>query len=116
MRDNLVHGVGQWNSARNRRDLQADYAAELALAEDTAALVDRLDRKLAYGSLPAALKSEIRTAIESFVISVRTPSSGVIRKLTPNPAATPANAAAMPASGLRPTLLNAAAPRGMSTR
>ncbi len=37
-------------------------------------------------------------------------------KLTPNPAATPANAAAIPASGLRPTLLNAAAPRGINTR
>ena len=54
--------------------------------------------------------------LASFVISVRTPSSGVIRKLTPNPAATPANAAAMPASGLRPTLLKAAAPSGINTR
>src|SRR5215471_12063965 len=52
----------------------------------------------------------------SFVISVRTPSSGVIRKLTPKPAATPAKAAAMPAKGLRPTLLNAAPPSGISTR
>jgi hypothetical protein len=52
----------------------------------------------------------------SLVISVRTPSSGVIRKLTPKPAATPANAAAMPASGFRPTLLNAAAPSGIRTR
>jgi hypothetical protein len=52
----------------------------------------------------------------SFVISVRTPSSGVIRKLTPKPAATPANAAAIPASGFRPTLLNARPPSGISTR
>jgi hypothetical protein len=52
----------------------------------------------------------------SFVISVSTPSSGVIRKLTPKPAATPANAAATPASGFRPTLLNAAPPNGISTR
>ena len=37
-------------------------------------------------------------------------------KLTPNPAATPANAAAIPASGFLPTLLNAAAPSGISTR
>ena len=53
---------------------------------------------------------------ESLVISVSTPSSGVIRKFTPKPAATPANAAAMPARGWRPTLRNAAAPRGISTR
>ena len=54
--------------------------------------------------------------LASFVISVSTPSSGVIRKFTPNPAATPANAAAIPASGLRPTLLKAAAPSGIRTR
>jgi hypothetical protein len=50
------------------------------------------------------------------VISVSTPSSGVIRKLTPKPAATPAKAAAIPAKGFRPTLLKAAAPRGIRTR
>ncbi len=50
------------------------------------------------------------------MISVSTPSSGVIRKFTPKPAATPANAAAIPASGLRPTLLNATAPSGINTR
>ena len=55
------------------------------------------------------------SADASLVISVSTPSSGVIRKFTPKPAATPANAAAMPASGWRPTLRNAAAPRGIST-
>ena len=54
--------------------------------------------------------------LASFVISVRTPSSGVIRKFTPNPAATPAKAAAIPASGWRPTLRNAAAPSGIRTR
>ena len=56
------------------------------------------------------------SADASLVISVSTPSSGVIRKFTPKPAATPANAAAIPASGLRPTLLNATAPSGISTR
>ena len=61
-----------------------------------------------------ALRPEIPAA--SFVISVSTPSSGVIRTFTPKPAATPAKAAAIPASGLRPTLLKAAAPNGISTR
>ncbi len=56
------------------------------------------------------------SADASLVISVSTPSSGVIRKFTPKPAATPANAAAIPATGFRPTLLNATAPRGISTR
>ena len=56
------------------------------------------------------------SAAASLVISVSTPSSGVIRKFTPKPAATPANAAAIPASGLRPTLMKATAPSGISTR
>ena len=55
-------------------------------------------------------------AIDSLVISVSTASVGVISRLTPNPRATPANAAAMPASGCRPTLANATAPSGISTR
>ena len=54
--------------------------------------------------------------IDSLVISVSTASVGVTSTFTPKPPATPANAAAMPASGCRPTLANAAAPRGMSTR
>ena len=52
----------------------------------------------------------------SLVISVSTASVGVMSTLTPNPPATPAKAAAMPAIGWRPTLWNAAAPSGMSTR
>ncbi len=52
----------------------------------------------------------------SLVISVRIASVGVTSRLTPKPPATPANAAAMPASGWRPTLMNAAAPSGISTR
>ena len=62
------------------------------------------------------LASGPASAAASLVISVSTPSSGVIRKFTPKPAATPANAAAIPASGWRPTLMKATAPRGISTR
>ena len=54
--------------------------------------------------------------IDSLVISVRTASVGVTSRLTPNPPATPANAAAMPANGCRPTLAKAAAPSGIRTR
>ena len=52
----------------------------------------------------------------SLVTSVMMPSAGVIRMLTKNAALTPAYAAAMPTSGLRPMLANAAAPSGISTR
>ena len=53
-----------------------------------------------------------RARVASFVISVSTPSSGVIRKFTPKPAATPAKAAAIPASGLRPDALEGRGPQG----
>ena len=55
-------------------------------------------------------------AMISLVTSVMIPSAGVMRMLTKNDALTPAYAAAMPTSGLRPRLANAAAPSGMSTR
>ena len=54
--------------------------------------------------------------IASLVISVRMPSTGTIRMLTRNAAATAAKAAASPASGCRPTLMNAAAASGIRTR
>jgi uncharacterized protein (DUF1800 family) len=73
MRDGIASGVGQWNGvvggvARNRRDIQQDFGAELALADQPAALLDRLDAKLTYGRMPAALKGEIQSAIESIAI------------------------------------------------
>ena len=68
MRDNVGSGVGQSNGTvngvvRNRRDLQADYSAELALANDVPALVDRVLGKLTYGNASAALRTEIVDAV-----------------------------------------------------
>ncbi|MEO6030804.1 MAG: hypothetical protein ABIP61_02690, partial [Burkholderiaceae bacterium] len=64
MRDNVASCVGDWNDMLNgvvykRRDLQADFSAELALADKPADLVERLNAKLMYGSMPAELKGEI---------------------------------------------------------
>ena len=70
MRDNIAQGVGQWNSSTNRRDLQADFTAELALAEQPPALVERINAKLMYGGMPAELKAEIQGAIEKMAIPV----------------------------------------------
>ena len=70
MRDNIAQGVGQWNSGTSRRDLQYDFAAEIALAEQPAVLVDRLNAKLLYGTMPAELKTEIVGAIEKMAIPV----------------------------------------------
>jgi uncharacterized protein (DUF1800 family) len=73
MRDAVSQGVGQFNGtvngvALNRRDLQPDFAAELAIASDAAALVERMNTKLMYGTMPDALKTEIQGAVESIAI------------------------------------------------
>jgi uncharacterized protein (DUF1800 family) len=70
MRDNISQGVGQWNSGTSRRDLQADFSAEIALAEQPAALVERINGKLLLGAMPAELKAEIQGAIEKMAIPV----------------------------------------------
>jgi hypothetical protein len=73
MRDNLQQGVGQYNTVvngvtLNRRDLQPDFTAELGLADKPSELIDRLNAKLMYGSMPAGLKAEIQGAIEKLAI------------------------------------------------
>lgn len=73
MRDGLAQGIGQYNGtvdgvAYNRRDLQPDFSAELALADQPAQLLDRLDAKLMAGAMPAALKAEIQDAIGTIAI------------------------------------------------
>jgi len=52
----------------------------------------------------------------SLAMSVTTPSAGVSRMLTENAALTAPKPAAIPASGCRPTLMNATAASGISTR
>jgi uncharacterized protein (DUF1800 family) len=73
MRDNITGGVGQTNGTvngvvLNRRDLRPNYAPEIALADRPADLVTKLSDKLLYGSMPAALKTEIQTTIEKITI------------------------------------------------
>ena len=55
-------------------------------------------------------------AIDSLATSVIIASIGAMIRFTPKIAPTPANQAAMPASGCRPTLWKAAAARGTRTR
>lgn len=71
MRDAVQSGVGVWSNSRKRRDVQVSYAAEIVLATQPAQLVDRLDAKLMYGTMPPALKQEIVQAVGKIVIPVR---------------------------------------------
>ena len=75
MRDNVDYGVGNYNGTvrgvvRNRRDLQADFKGELALADKAPELLDRLNARLMAGGMPAALKSEIQGAVEKITLPV----------------------------------------------
>ncbi|MFN0185976.1 MAG: DUF1800 family protein [Aquabacterium sp.] len=67
-RDVMSSGAGQWNNQTNRRDLQPDFAAELAVADQPGVLVDQVASKLLTTALQAALKTEIQTAVTSIAI------------------------------------------------
>ena len=69
MRDSISVGVGSAaGGSMGGRDLQADYAAELAIARDVPALVDRVTTRLTYGSVGAARRSEIIQAVSSIAM------------------------------------------------
>jgi uncharacterized protein (DUF1800 family) len=71
MRDAIASGVGATGTATvdgatvTRRDLQADLGAELALAGEPEALVERVNQRLLLGAMPADLKSEIVAAVSA---------------------------------------------------
>jgi uncharacterized protein (DUF1800 family) len=77
MRDAISSGVGATTNASgvSRRDLQPDFGAEIALAEQPGALVDRIGSKLLYGPMPVDLKIEIQGAIERIAIPAPTASN-----------------------------------------
>jgi uncharacterized protein (DUF1800 family) len=49
-------------------DIKSAYAAEIAIASDSSALADRMNRLLLYGQMTAALKSKIVTAVNGVTI------------------------------------------------
>ncbi len=71
MRDSISAGVGLpagVGLGQNRRDLQGDYTAEMALANDASALVERVTTRLTYGAMSAARRSEIVNAVNSIAL------------------------------------------------
>jgi uncharacterized protein (DUF1800 family) len=73
MRDNLASGIGQTNAtvngvALNRRDLQRDWSAELALAANPADLVLSVTDRLLAGQATDALRSDIATTLARIAI------------------------------------------------
>ena len=80
MRDNVSTGVGQTNTTvngvvLNRRDIQPDFTAELAVAADAATLVDQVLGKLTYGNTTTALRTEIVNAVGLISLPALTPTN-----------------------------------------
>jgi uncharacterized protein DUF1800 len=67
------------------RDIRQGYSAELALATDPDALVDRIDLLLFYGRMPAALKTQIATAVASRAIPAPVYPAGAASAPPPEP-------------------------------
>jgi uncharacterized protein (DUF1800 family) len=73
MRDNATNGVGISNGTvngvvLNRRDLQRDWAYEMALAPRSAELVSHILERLMLGNASAGLTSEVFTTVNRIVI------------------------------------------------
>ena len=74
MRDVVSGGVGA-NGPSGRRDVQPNFAAELALADRVSELVDRLHTRLIPTGTTVTLKTEIGTAVSSVTIPASTGSN-----------------------------------------
>lgn len=72
MRTAVQSGVG----SNSPRDIQPDYAAELALASDPVKLIDRIDLLLTYGTLSAESRSAMLEAVNSVPINASNPATG----------------------------------------
>lgn len=56
------------NGAGSNRDVLPDYTAEIALADDAAKLLERVDLLLTHGQMDAATREQILTALNAIVI------------------------------------------------
>ena len=82
------------------RDIQHDYAAELALAATPADLVERMNLLLFGGTMPDALRTQIVAAVTSRAIpaAVLPPAAPASGASAPAPAPTPTNQAQIDAA------------------
>ena len=67
--------VGIGNTVNGARDVRSAYTAEIALADDTGALADRIGLLLMNGKMPAALRARIVEATNAISL----PASGTTR-------------------------------------
>jgi len=92
--------IRTWTQLDANRDIQHDYAAELALAATPADLVERMNLLLFGGTLPDALRAQIVAAVTSRAIPapVLPPAAPASSASAPAPAPTPTNQAQIDAA------------------
>ena len=69
MRDAVPNGWGNNPQGANRRDVQPDYTAAIALADKPDQLVDHVSTLMMAGQMPATLRAQIINAVTSVAIS-----------------------------------------------
>ncbi|MEC5398298.1 DUF1800 domain-containing protein [Uliginosibacterium sp. H1] len=67
MRDVVDRGVGA--TVSNARDVRPDYSAEIALAGNSDALIDRVNLLLMRGAMKPSTRTAIKTAVDPIAIS-----------------------------------------------
>jgi uncharacterized protein (DUF1800 family) len=75
MRNAVPQGFGNNPPNESRRDVQPDYADELALADNGRALVDRVALLLTADTMPAAMRTRITTAVDSINVAISNPTN-----------------------------------------
>jgi predicted patatin/cPLA2 family phospholipase len=81
----VSQGTGRYSATLLRNDVQPSYNLDttndwyvLAKATDASALVELANQKLMYGTMPDALRTEIKTAVQSITLSA-TPTESQVR-------------------------------------
>ncbi len=67
-----------WVTPNTVRDVQQNYAAELALADDPAALVERMNMLLLSGQMPDGLRAQLVAAVQGRAIPAPVLNNGVV--------------------------------------
>jgi uncharacterized protein (DUF1800 family) len=68
MQSAVTSGLGTNEVTFSGSDVLSDYTAEIAIAGDTNALLDRLNLLLFYGQMSAGLRSQILTAVNAIAL------------------------------------------------
>jgi hypothetical protein len=74
-RDLVSNGMGFNPPNENRRDIQPDWTTLMPLADNGIALVDRVALLLTADRMPAAVRQQIVTAVNSINVAISNPTN-----------------------------------------